>query len=152
MPRIVVLDSGPLGLVTNPRGSDVSVRCNAWLEELLTRGTRIVVPEIADYEVRRELMRAGKLAGVRRLDALKLALNYVPITTEAMLLAAELWATARQQGKPTADDKALDGDVILAAQTRLLGLGDEGVIVATINVGHVARFVSADTWERIPVG
>jgi hypothetical protein len=52
----------------------------------------------------------------------KLALSYVATTTETMLLAAELWAVARQEGRPAADEKALDGDVILAAQTRLLAV------------------------------
>ncbi|MEA2586192.1 MAG: hypothetical protein QOF33_4277, partial [Thermomicrobiales bacterium] len=99
-----------------------TISCNAWHEDLLVRGTRVVIPEIADDEVRRELLRANKLAGVRRLDALKLALSCVAITTETMLLAAELWAVARQEGRPAADEKALDGDVILAAQTRLLAV------------------------------
>ena len=53
MGRIVVLDAGPLGLVSKP---DVG-RCNAWLRMLDISGARIVVPEIADYEVRRELIR-----------------------------------------------------------------------------------------------
>ena len=151
MLRVVVLDSGPLGLVTNPRGTEASTRCNSWLEGLLARGVNIVVPEIADYEVRRELIRANKLNGLRRLDALNRALTYVPITTDAMLLAAELWAVARQEGKPTADERALDGDVILTAQTRLLGVPRDDVIVATVNVGHIARFVQADRWQRIQV-
>jgi predicted nucleic acid-binding protein len=149
MARVVVLDSGPLGLVTNPRGSAVSIECNDWLRELLAKGTRVFVPEIADYEVRRELLRADKQAGIKRLDVLKTILEYLPITTDAMLLAAESWAVARQQGRPTAPDRALDGDVILAAQTRLLGVTATDPVVATVNVGHVARFVPADTWSRI---
>jgi hypothetical protein len=34
---------------------------------LLVSGVRVVLPEIADYEVRRELLRAGKAAGVARV-------------------------------------------------------------------------------------
>jgi hypothetical protein len=60
-----------------------------------------------------------------------------------MLKAAELCATARRAGLPTAPPDALDGDVILAAQAMLSrGLG-VAVTVATDNVGHLARFVDA---------
>jgi predicted nucleic acid-binding protein len=114
------------------------------MELLLRRGSEVCVPEIADYEVRRELLRANKVQGIGRLDAVKKSLGYLPITTEIMLKAADLWAQARRSGLPTADPKALDGDVILAAQA----LEVEG-IVATDNVGHLARFVTARTWRDI---
>jgi hypothetical protein len=66
-----------------------------------------------------------------------------------MLSAAELWATARRAGLPTAPPDALDGNVILAAQVILsTGAGDI-VTVATDNVGHMARFVDAQPWEQI---
>jgi hypothetical protein len=63
--------------------------------------------------------------------------------------AAELWAWARRHGQPTAAAPALDGDVILAAQSRLLPW--EGPIVATTNVGHLRRFVTAAHWSDIAV-
>ncbi|WP_343217810.1 hypothetical protein [Halotia branconii] len=66
-----------------------------------------------------------------------------------MLLAAELWAEARKTGQPTADAKALDGDVILSAQARLLGSKVAEVIVATTNVAHLARFITASDWQSI---
>jgi hypothetical protein len=53
------------------------------------------VPEIADYEVRRELLRANKVRGIARLDLLKNSIGYLPLTTPIMLKAAELWAQAR---------------------------------------------------------
>lgn len=81
----------------------------------------MIVPEIADHEVRRELLRAKRTKGVKRLDELKSRIGYLTITTDAMLRAAEFWAQARQMGYPTADDKALDADVILAAQSRAFG-------------------------------
>ena len=51
--RLVFLDSGPVGLLTNPRGRPKSDRCRQWVKDLATAGARIFVPEIADYEVRR---------------------------------------------------------------------------------------------------
>ncbi|WP_293333034.1 nucleic acid-binding protein [Microcoleus sp. CAWBG58] len=146
---IVLLDSGPLGTLTNPKGSAVTVECRMWVRSLLLKGYRVILPEIADYEVRRELLRANKLAGVRRLDDWKERLEYLPITTPMILKAAELWATSRQAGMPTADSKELDGDVILAAQAILAGEGGETVVIATTNVGHLSRFVDAREWKNI---
>ena len=74
-------------------------------------------------------------------------LHYLPISTAAMRQAALLWARARQQGQPTAGDKALDGDVILAAQAIALEAPD--VLIATTNIGHLSRFVAADLWQNI---
>ncbi len=149
MSRVVLIDTGPLGLVTNPRRSPPSVACAQWLQALVANGDRVVVPEIADYEVRRELLRAKKELGLARLDALASRLEYLPLTTAAMRQAARFWAQAREQGQPTADDKALDGDVILAAQAVTLGVAD--VVIATTNVGHLLRFAPAALWPDISV-
>ncbi len=96
-------------------------------------------------------MRAGREEGVRRLDALRREIDYLPITTDAMRLAARFRADARRRGQPTASDEALDGDVILAAQAVTLaeeeGLDD--VVIATTNVGHLSRFAAAERWEEI---
>ena len=64
--------------------------------------------------------------------------------------AAQFWAEARQQGQPTAGDKTIDADVILAAQA--ITLSDGAVTIATTNVGHLSRFVSAELWRNIVVG
>jgi len=148
---LIILDAGPVGIVTNPRESEESRACKAWLWNKLATGFRVLVPEIADYEVRRELIRAGRRKGVERLEMLIDEIGYLPINTEAMRMAAEIWAKARQQGWPTADDKALDADVILAARANLAGLDGVPVIVATTNPGHLSRFVSdARAWSEIP--
>ena len=147
----MVLDSGPLGLVTNPTASPVNDACSKWLEALSGGGVRVTVPEIADYEVRRELLRIGKARGIRRLDTIKATARYAPLTTETMLLAAQLWADVRRRGQPTADPHALDGDVILAAQAMLLASAGDSVVVATMNAMHLTRFVDARAWEDIPV-
>jgi len=134
-----MLDTGPLGMVTNPKSSSaICQECKLWLDNLPLQGYEVMLPEIADYELRRELLRVGKVTGIRR-----------PITTEVMLKAAELWAQARNRGRPTADPKALDGDVILAAQATLVADQGNEVIVATTNLGHLSQFVDAREWQLI---
>ena len=56
MSRVIVLDAGILGLITNPKLSSESVACTSWLQIHLIAGSRIIIPEITDYEVRRELL------------------------------------------------------------------------------------------------
>ncbi|MCP3957885.1 MAG: type II toxin-antitoxin system VapC family toxin [bacterium] len=96
-----------------------------------------------------DVIRARKKPGIERLDALEASLEYLPLTTAAMRRAAGLWAEVRQQGLPTADPKALDGDVILAAQALSTGLAATDIVVATTNVGHLARLVPAALWREI---
>jgi predicted nucleic acid-binding protein len=112
-------------------------------------GSDVLVPEIADYEVRRELIRAGRPKGLVRLDDLAGQIGYLPITTAVWRRAAELWARARAEGKPTAPDAGLDGDVLLAAQAVLAAEDGYEVVVATTNVGHLGRFVDARQWDSI---
>jgi hypothetical protein len=147
--RIIVLDAGPLGLLTRSRRVPIAAHCAQWLRTLLVAGERVVIAEIADYEVRRELIRLNAAGGLRRLDTLVAQMEYAGLTTAAMRLAAQLWGNVRRQGQPTADPHALDGDVILAAQALSLPSSGESVIVATTNVGHLSRLVSADLWSNI---
>ena len=147
MSRTILLDSGPLGLITNPRASPQAAACGRWLVNAAAGGATVMVPEIADYEVRRELLRAGRAAGIERLDAFIEQVGFLPITTVAMRRAAAFWAETRQQGRPTAADAALDGDVILAAQAVTLNRVE--VIVATTYPKHLSRFVAARLWVDI---
>lgn len=147
MNRVIILDSGPLGLITNPKQSPESLACAQWLQSHLTAGNRVIIPEISDYEVRRELLRANKTKGIARLDDLAKLIEYLPLTTVAMRQAAQLWAQARQQGQPTAGDKTIDGDMILVAQTMTLEVSD--VVIATTNIGHLSRFATAELWQNI---
>ncbi len=146
---MVLLDAGPLSLVTHPR-PERNREAALWLGGLLEAGVLVQVPEVSDYEVRRELLRSGKTGSIVRLDRLAEEIGYLPITTEAMRLAARFWADARNRGQPAASDESLDADVILAAQARLAE--DEGantVEVATTNPRHLSRFVDAKDWQDI---
>ena len=150
MSRAIVLDSTPLGLLTQRPGHSPEVDAILdWLDDLLANGVTVYLPEITDYEVRRELRRSGKTASIRRLDRFAALLIYLPLTTEAMRLAADLWAQARNNGWATADPKSLDGDVILAAQALTLAPTPASLVVATQNVGHLSRYVPAQEWQVI---
>lgn len=141
MTDILLLDAGVLGQASHPRRNPEFAQ---WFDRLLTTETEVIIPEIADYEVRRELLRAERSVGLQRLDQLKAVLRYLPITTPVMLRAAQLWAEARKRGRPTADPKELDCDVILAAQA----LEVEAVVV-TDNIGHLSLFVEAKSWQDL---
>jgi predicted nucleic acid-binding protein len=110
----------------------------------------VIVPAIVYYELKRELLRAKKTSGIARLDAFVAATpgRYLPLSDEALRLAAGLWARARQQGQPAADRAALDVDVILAAQALSFGPAPS-VIVATTNAKHFSQFVTAKDWQEI---
>ena len=84
--------------------------------------------------------------------ALDRPIDYLPITTAAMLKAAEFWADARRSGLPTALETVLDADIILAAQAAMLNDTEEpgGALVVTDNVGHLDRFIAARRWWDIP--
>jgi len=145
----ILLDSSPLALLCSPVRSSEVIAIAHWASSCLASGHQIYLPEIIDYELRRELLRAGKTNSVLRLNGLKTTFDYLPITTEAILYAADLWAQSRRAGMPTSDPKKLDVDVILAAQARTLAVPASGIIVATANVAHISRFVSADLWTNI---
>jgi predicted nucleic acid-binding protein len=138
-----------LGRVLHPSRSSVNWRCFSWLKALLRDGVPVVLPEIIDYEMHRELLRVNRPADLASLENMHDVLLYEPLTTATMRLAAQLWADARRRGRPTAAERALDVDVILAAQTRIIGERGQPVVVATSNVKHLSQFVAAENWESI---
>ena len=92
MTKVILLDSGPLGMVSNPSAAAVNERCRNWMEDLLRRGAEVKVPEIIDYELRRELIRVRAAAGLARLDDLVTRLGLVSLDGPTMHRAATFWA------------------------------------------------------------
>ncbi len=147
MNNVIVLDTGPAGKIAHPHPNPQFAE---WLKTTIRNGIIVVLPEIVDYELRRSFLleiRRGKISfkkSLKRLDELHEVLVFVPLNSEIMLKAAELWAESRRQGKPTADPKELDGDAILAAQAVYVG----GTVI-TDNIGHLGLFVEAKRWQDI---
>lgn len=156
MPRIIVLDTFPLSS-TGKREPDIGTKptalhlCQLWIYDCLAHGNTVVVPAIAYYETLRELERLKATAQISRMRAFCRAVpdRYLSLTNADLDLAAKLWADIRNAGLPTASNEALDGDVILAAQTLSHGVPTQDLIVATTNPAHLSRFVPADQWTNI---
>ena len=58
----------------------------------------------------RSLFGSSAVSGAFLPDELRNLTEFLPIDSDAMLRAAELWAESRVAGRPTARDDALDGD------------------------------------------
>jgi hypothetical protein len=52
--RLDFLDTGPVGVLTIPKGTPEALACQQWVSDLLAAKVRVVVPAIADYGARRE--------------------------------------------------------------------------------------------------
>lgn len=100
---IVILDSGVLGLLASPiqdasetEDNEIS-QCTEWFYSLLAKSVYVVTSEISDYEVRRELIRI-KSKGLENLDSFRDLdlIDFLPLTTDVLKKAAELWADTRQ--------------------------------------------------------
>lgn len=154
---LILLDTGLVGhLVSVPRGrkplSDRETsEFRAWYDARAGTIHEFVIADVTRYEIRRELVRKGATAQLRRLDRVCLGTIPAESTGPVWDRAAELWAMVRGEGKNTASDKALDGDAILAATALLVAEAEPGTVVATTNVKHLAWFgVDARAWRDIP--
>jgi len=134
----LLLDTNVLGVLCH-RDAAHRARAETLLDRIRARATEqqveLIVPELADFELRRKLLHIGAKWSLGQLDHLAASTDYLPITTAIMKEAARLWAEARTRGAPTASPQGLDGDVILAAQA----LSVQGA-VATTNRAHLMRF------------
>jgi len=152
MSRVILLDSGPMGYALTPAVNETHLRCSQWLEALILKPEQIALAEIVDYECRRGWIRHDNTAALASLDRAKATLRYIPISTTAMIKAAEFWAASRKGGYSTTDDRRLDADVILAAQGSVLASAGHEVVVATMNPKHLSRFIAAEERDKITCG
>lgn len=153
--RYIVLDAFPLSncvVTINRRGTllTLSEECRQWLTDCERSGATILIPAIVYYEELRELERRKAYKKIARFQEYCFQSGrFIPLTTGHLEKAAQLWGFARQSGKQTADDKALDADVILSSQVLSLEMTSKEYIVATTNVKHLQQYVNADEWQNI---
>ena len=136
----LVLDTGVLGQICHPRKYH-GVR--SWFRRAV-REHDLLVSEVADYELRRELLRIESHKSLARLDELTRELRYLPTTTATWRSAARLWAALRHDGRVTA--KGLDGDVLIATQAI-----EEMAGIVTSNDKHFDGVVDVYTWTTVPL-
>ena len=150
MPLLLLLDSNILSQLVRPE-LDESTPTIAAIDRLIENPLfEVCVPEISDYELRRKLLhltqrphqvRKWAQEALTRLDRL-VATGYIPLTTDAMRLAAQIWAQTRARGELRGPEESLDGDVILAAQARHAG----GHIITT-NERHFRNIAHVFDWQ-----
>ena len=145
----LLLDSGILSRLVRPEIEENKQVAEVFLRLVADPRFDPCVPEIVDYEFRRKLIhlgyrrhqaRAWAREALSRLDEI-VSLGYVPLTTDAMRLAATLWAKTRGEGRLRGPEDSLDVDVILAAQARQVG----GHIV-TANGKHFQTIANVFDW------
>jgi len=150
MPLPLLLDSNILSRVVRPEVGENQTLFAAVSSLFQDERFEPCVPEIIDYEMRRKLLHVGHhrhqgrkwaLKALANLDKMA-ALGYLPLTTSAMRLAAEIWAQTRADGQSRAPEESLDVDVILAAQAR-----HAGGCVVTMNERHFRKIVDIFDWR-----
>lgn len=150
----LLLDTNVLRRLCHPgRNEQVGAWYRGWINYGLAGGdVEIVISAVADYELRRGYMYA--LSGSKdirkslaQLDELCGLWEVQQVSARNLRDAAGLWADARRGGYSTADERAVDWDVIIAAQAL-----EKPAVVVTSNGKHLARYgIDARDWDRIPV-
>lgn len=144
----IAIDAGVLGIMCHGRHPEHAALMR-WLGAIVSAASNeIYIAAISDYELRRKLVHLAMRDGVattdslRRLDSLQGPCTFLPLTDATLRHAADLWATARHTGQPTAAPDRLDADVILAAQALNVGAS-----VVTDNARHLSRYCTVIDWR-----
>jgi hypothetical protein len=117
----------------------------------------VVSSKICDYEIRRGLLLAQKQGlvadGIPILDDLHQLINFLSVENQTLDLAANMWATARASGQPTAGDLNLDADMIICATWQDLTTQYPGqeVVIVTTNIRHLSLFANAVIWQDLKI-
>ena len=143
MARLILLDSGPLGLTVRAPISRKSFAITRGSMASWQPARRSSSPRSRTTKSVANSSESCAVGSLRRLDfALdpSSGFDHLTLTTDAIIKAAEFWAFVRQTGIPTASPDALDADAILAGQAALAGQPGDTVTIATTNLAHLDRF------------
>lgn len=153
---IIIIDSGILGQLCRPNSDRETLALKSWFERILIRAN-VVSSKICDYEVRRGLLLAQKQGlvadGLPILDDLYQLIDFLAVEDRILDLASEIWATARENGQPTAGERNLDADTIICATWQDLAERYPGqdVVIVTTNLRHLSRFANAVVWQDLSI-
>lgn len=132
---------------------DVRAWLQAWLDYAgRVDGVEIVVSAIADYELRRGYLseidrKEDERKALERLDHYCEILGVQQVSERNFKDAAAMWAEARRGGWSTAPERAVDWDVLIAAQAMEIHS-----VVVTSNEKHLTRYgINARDWHEVPV-
>lgn len=144
--RVVILDSKPLGDICNPI---TYKQIKPLIEFLKEQKIALRVAEITDYELRRELTLQNLQKGINNLNKFRQKQQIIPIDSESLIIATDLWAEIRKTEQPTADRKNIDCDVIMVAQALKLRQQFQQIIILTIDVNDLIRFkkFGIEVWD-----
>lgn len=144
MSRVAVIDSGPLGEIIKRHPSADTIR---WIEFINENKIALRIPEIIDYETRRELILQGLKGNIESYKSISNLTKYrqtnrlIPLEPSITLTdACELWADLRFNSQPTADRKNIDVDVILVTQALSMKKDFDEIIIVTGNLSDLRRF------------
>src|SRR4051812_23060204 len=102
----LIIDTNILGKLCLPK-SPKNQAVAQWFRKALSNDDyEFHLPEISDYELRRKLIhlvmtKQAEQTSIERLDQLGKQLDYIPLNTSTLRVAADLWAQARKSGQST---------------------------------------------------
>lgn len=141
----LMLDTNVLARICHP---SLHQDVKEWLRRLLERGAaapEILVSVLADYELRRVLMKQQGVESLAHLDALEQSLRFVPLTVEASRRAAGMRRESGVAGSPSLSD----GDLLMAAQAEIEG----AILVTNDKAIHQIPGLTVRDWSEIdPAG
>jgi hypothetical protein len=134
---LIILDSAPLGFICNPKNKDSYRKLSNFAKSL---NFSIGVPEIIDYELRRNFELENLQKSISLLSQFHQRDQLILLESEDLIRAAELWAWCRKQGSTTTENKGIDIDVILVSQALSQKNNFDKVVILTIDIGDLSVF------------